>query len=232
MSFQAPMSGHDERDKVSYAVTDYASVEELSSLLRGYDVVLSFVAPYLDQSEAVLAQKHLIDASIRAGVTRFAPSEWVSYVNTDFASVSANEGCSARFDHLSWYSFKAETRQYLEDINKDSKVLEYCLFQPGLFANYLTQPYRSATHVTSIETPWDFQNRRMIMCDGGEDQIITLTNVRDLANVVALAIDYKGYWPVVGGMKGSDLSMKQLISLGEELRGGTSSCFATDRHMC
>jgi hypothetical protein len=53
-------------------------VEELSTIILGYDVVLSFVAPFLDQSEAVLAQKHLVNASIKAGVKRFAPSEWIS----------------------------------------------------------------------------------------------------------------------------------------------------------
>jgi nucleoside-diphosphate-sugar epimerase len=120
---------------------------------------------------------------------------------------------------MPWYSFKAQTRQYLEEINKDPKVLEYCLFQPGLFTNYLTHPYRSTTHVADIETPFDFGNRRMIVCRGGGDHKITFTTVRDLANVVALAVEYDGEWPVVGGMKGSDLSVGQLLALGEELRG-------------
>jgi hypothetical protein len=54
------------------------------------------------------------------------------------------------------------------------------------------------------------------------DQIfITLTTIQDLANVVARAIDFKGKWPAVGGVKGTDISLKQLISIGEKVRGMT-----------
>lgn len=129
----------------------------------------------------------------------------------------------AGLEHMPWYSFKAETRQYLQHVNKDSKVLEYCLFQPGLFTNYLTHPYKSATHVKSMETPFDFGRRRMIVCDSGEVPNITFTTVRDLANVVAQAIDYAGEWPVDGGIKGSVLSLEQLVALGEMIRGQLSN---------
>lgn len=57
------------------------------------------------------------------------------------------------------------------------------------------------------------------MLDGGEDDRITLTTVQDLANIVARAIDYEGKWPVVGGIKGTELSIGQLLALGEKVRG-------------
>jgi len=120
------------------------------------------------------------------------------------------------------YLYKAATRAYLEEINKDAKVLEYCLFQPGLFTNYLTAPYKSASHLTAFETPFDFAKRRMLIVDGGEDKMITFTTVQDLAAVVARAIDHKGEWPVVGGMAGKTMSVGDLIALGERIRG--SSC--------
>lgn len=60
---------------------NYKDVDELTSRLQGVDVVLSFIAPH-DLQEGVSFQKNLIDASIRAGVKRFAPSEWVTYVAT------------------------------------------------------------------------------------------------------------------------------------------------------
>jgi hypothetical protein len=37
--------------------------------------------------------------------------------------------------------------------------------------------------------------------------------------VVARAIDFEGKWPVVGGVKGTDISLEQLISVGEKVRG-------------
>ena len=68
----------DANSGVTWAKTDYLDVKELTRLLAGTHTVLSFVAPYLDQEEAFNAQKNLIDASIQAGVKRFAPSEWAS----------------------------------------------------------------------------------------------------------------------------------------------------------
>jgi saccharopine dehydrogenase-like NADP-dependent oxidoreductase len=70
---------------ISYQKTDYSSVEELKEILQGVEVVLSFIAPYMDQEEAFNAQKNLIDASVKADVKRFAPSEWASYVYTSLS---------------------------------------------------------------------------------------------------------------------------------------------------
>lgn len=39
--------------------------------------------------------------------------------------------------------------------------------------------------------------------------------------MVARAIDFKSKWPVVGGVKGTDISLKQIISVGEKVRGMT-----------
>jgi len=56
--------------------TDYGDKEQLTSILNGVHTVLSFITPPLDPGSA--AQKLLIDASITAGVKRFAPSEWAT----------------------------------------------------------------------------------------------------------------------------------------------------------
>jgi hypothetical protein len=65
----------------------------------------------------------------------------------------------------------------------------------------------------------DFNKRRALTLDGGDDDRITLTTVQDLANVVALAVEYEGEWPVVGGMKGTEISIGELLALGEKVRG-------------
>jgi hypothetical protein len=64
---------------VSYAKTDYSSVTELTTLLIDAHTVLSFISVHKDQDAAFTVQKNLIDASVAAGVKRFAPSEWASY---------------------------------------------------------------------------------------------------------------------------------------------------------
>ena len=142
---------------------------------------------------------------------------------------------------MPWYAGKGEIRDYLTEVNKHEKVmrehphpvlprstislttrhqvLEYCLFQPGLFTNYFTYPYESAKHFRPFETQIDFNNRRAIIVDGGVDDRITLTTAQDFANVVALAVDYEGEWPVVGGIKGTDITIGQLLAVGEKIRG-------------
>jgi hypothetical protein len=120
---------------------------------------------------------------------------------------------------LPWYSYKSTTRDYLASLNAEKKVLEYCLFQPGLFTNYLVAPYKSAKHLTMFSTPYDFNLRRMLVVDGGEGNMITLTAVQDLAKVVVKAVEYDGVWPVDGGMVGSKVSIGELVGLGERVRG-------------
>ena len=74
-----------------------------------------------------------------------------------------------------------------------------------------------------MEIPIDFNKRRALVLDGSDDDRITLTTVQDLANVVARAIDFEGEWPVVSGIRGADMSIGQLIALGEKIRGACGS---------
>ncbi|KAF7591407.1 hypothetical protein BBP40_001568 [Aspergillus hancockii] len=199
--FRKDVPSEETTKGIARVKVDYEDLKQLTQTLQGVHTVLSFVSTQDDPAST--AQKNLIDAAVRAGVKRFAPSEWGS----------------SGLENLSWYAYKAETRRYLEELNKDTKVLEYTLFQPGLFVNYLTHPYTSSRHLHSFEIPIDLANRRAIVVDGGDDSHITLTTVQDLANVVARAVDFEGEWPVVGGIRGTDVSIGQLIALGEKLRG-------------
>lgn len=136
---------------------------------------------------------------------------------------------------MNWYAGKGVIQEYLKKVNKDKKVgrsgsvpytqpnllqvLEYTLFQPSLFVNYFTHPHKSANHVSTFAAQIDFENRRAILPEGYENTKITLTAVDDLKNIVVKAIEYEGEWPVVGGIKGNELSLAQLIHLGEDIRG-------------
>lgn len=99
------------------------------------------------------------------------------------------------------------------------QVLEYCLFLPGVFMNYLTSPYRSAKHVDVYELLFNFDKRRALVPEGGEDVVMSLTTVQDFAKVVALAVEYEGEWPVDGGITGKRITSRELIALGEKIRG-------------
>lgn len=188
---------------VSYIRTSYEDFNQLARALHGVHTVLSFLVTQDDPVS--MAQKNLIDAAVQAGVKRFAPSEWAY----------------SDLKRVSWYAYKGEIRRYLEELNNDQKVLEYTLFQPGTFVNYFTHPHQSAKHLHTMELFFNFEKRKALLVDGGDNDRISLITVRDLANVVVQAIEFEGEWPVVGGIRGTDISVKEFIALGEKIRGGT-----------
>tara|TARA_R110002003_G_scaffold502_6_gene20094 strand:- start:11558 stop:12130 length:573 start_codon:yes stop_codon:yes gene_type:complete len=99
-----------------------------------------------------------------------------------------------------------------------------------LFLNYLTRPYKSAKYVKPLDTPFDFANRRALLRRGGDDDYITFTTAQDLANVVAKAVEFEGEWPVEGGITGTKLSVRELIALGEDIRGMFEHVLCSEYH--
>lgn len=59
---------------VTWAKVDYGDRINLTKVLTGIHTVLCFSGAHLDPGS--VAQKALIDASIEAGVKRYAPNEW------------------------------------------------------------------------------------------------------------------------------------------------------------
>ncbi|KAK0713355.1 hypothetical protein B0T26DRAFT_742101 [Lasiosphaeria miniovina] len=204
LSRQEPGPG-DTIEGTSWATVDFTNKDSIVPALKGVHTVLNFVPVYRDSDNA--AQRTLIDAVVEAGVGRFAPSEWATLTT----------------DTLPWYGPKVAIREYLAELNKDGKVLEYCLFSCGVFTNYLGAPYPSTTHVHTSNLQFDLARRRAILVDGGEGGQMSFTTVSDFANVVARAVKYEGEWPVVGGIRGDTVTAAQLVTMAEEIRGGQQS---------
>ncbi|KAF2438273.1 NAD(P)-binding protein, partial [Karstenula rhodostoma CBS 690.94] len=188
---------------VTLVTVNYDDAEQLVHALQGVHTILSFISEGEDPQSPM--QRKLIDAAVRAGVQRFAPSEWGP----------------SKLDHLDWYAYKGATREYLKEINKDKKILEYTLFQPGFFLNYLTYPHASTKHLHLMDTPFNLNDRRFITLRGADESRVNWITVQDVAQMVAKAIDYEGEWPIDGGIKGTEISMGNLVLLGEKIRGGT-----------
>ncbi|KAK3052368.1 hypothetical protein LTR09_006578 [Extremus antarcticus] len=120
---------------------------------------------------------------------------------------------------MSWWEGKERIREYLREVNKDSPVIEYSLFQPGLFLDYLAFPHKTSKYVDPLQTVFDFQNKRGIIARGHEHAIMTLTTVSDLAAIVTRAIEYEGRWPTSGGIQGNRLTFSQIYEIGARVRG-------------
>ncbi|KAL2063870.1 hypothetical protein VTL71DRAFT_4364 [Oculimacula yallundae] len=192
----------DPRPGVKWAQTDYTSASSLTTLFKeaSIEVVLSFGAAHEDVGSVI--QKTIIDACVAAGVRRFAPNEW----------------STSKFEEIPWYAEKGTIRSYLAEINKNATVLEYTLFQPGFISDYIAPPNTSSTHIRPLEIALDLPNRRAIVLEG-IDPRITLTSVKDVAEIVARAVDYEGKWPVVGGIRGQTVRTSEFIKIGEKVRG-------------
>ena len=88
--------------------------------------------------------------------------------------------------------------------------------------NYLAFPHKTSKYLSPLGTVFDFQNSRAITVNGHEDTVITLTTVTDFANMIAMAVEYERSWPEVGGIEGNKVTVKQIIEIGEIVRGGRS----------
>ncbi|KAK6497308.1 hypothetical protein TWF506_004781 [Arthrobotrys conoides] len=187
--------------EIFWRTVDYSNKDDLTKALEGTHTLLSFIQILSDPDQA--SQKNLIDAAIAAGIKRFAPSEYGSKGTVN----------------MPWWYGKEKVREYLEEVNSKEQVLEYTLFQPGLFLDYLAFPHKTSKHVEPLQTVFDFQNRRAIVVNGHDDAIMTFTTVKDLSNIVAKAIDYEGEWPKAGGIMGNRVKVSELLDIGQRVRG-------------
>ncbi|KEF57113.1 uncharacterized protein A1O9_07303 [Exophiala aquamarina CBS 119918] len=114
---------------------------------------------------------------------------------------------------------KEKIREYLQKVNEKENVIEYTLFQPGIFLDYLAFPHKTSKYIDPLQTFFDIQNKRAIVVAGHEDAIMTLTTAADLAAIVARAVDYEGKWPIYGGIRGNRCTFSQIIEIGGRVRG-------------
>lgn len=93
-----------------------------------------------------------------------------------------------------------------------------------MLTNYLAHPQKTTDHLDIWGIYVDMQNRRAILlADSRTAGSITLTTVADVAHIVAQAVEYESPWPEEGGIRGDEVSMAELVALGEKIRGGPFS---------
>lgn len=212
---------------VSIVQVDYNDKTSLIQHLQGVHTVLSFIVTMADPHN--IAQKTLIDACIEAKVRRFAPSEWatrshcgiLSYAGkdevSDYLNLINQEKSVCFLPSLPFISLRLCV-QNPQLMNLATQVLEYTLFQPGLFLNYFSYPHASTKHMHIFQMPIDIAQCRAIMQKDTRAQI-SLTTVQDLAQVVVEAIRWEEKWPKVSGMRGTQISILDFVALCSKIRG-------------
>lgn len=189
---------------VTYEQVDYTDRAKLIELLRGTDVCLSFIIPHFDTDN--IGQKNLIHACIEVGVRRFAPSEW---------GMKSDSGIDS-------YASKDTVAEYLRTLDEQGKLggLEYCLFQPSIFADYFAHPYPMATDLITWPFFIDMDNRRAIVLEEAGHIPIVLTSVHDDAQILNKALSDPRPWPKLGGIRGCRTTLAELLEVGKKIRGG------------
>lgn len=90
---------------------------------------------------------------------------------------------------------------------------------------YYTWPHVFYNYIKPLQIPIDFGARRAILVEDQQArERITFTSVDDVVHIVIKALEYKGRWPVVGGIRGNKAtSTAKLVALGERIRGELST---------
>lgn len=85
--------------------------------------------------------------------------------------------------------------------------------------NYLAHPHKTSKYLSTIPVQFDFGKKHAIVVKGSLDGYMTFTTVADIANVVAHAVDYEGEWPAIGGIRGSRVTIGEMLKIGERILG-------------
>ncbi|KAI8317226.1 hypothetical protein K4K59_009980 [Colletotrichum sp. SAR11_240] len=143
---------------VNFAKVDYSSVDDLAVALRGQDAVVSTVS-----KGGLLTQKTVIDASIKAGVKRYIPSDWGTFTTDPKAQRELVPVLGPMLDVQRYLAEKARTGE-----------IEHTIFSVGAFLDFLT----------TVPVAFDYANKTVELWDGGRHRLST-TSVSSIGKAVA-----------------------------------------------
>ncbi|KAJ3950806.1 hypothetical protein N0V92_012799 [Colletotrichum tropicale] len=146
---------------VKFATVDYSSVDDLAAALRGQDAVVSTVS-----KGGLLTQNTVIDASIKAGVKRYIPSDWGTFTTDP----------KAQRELVPVLGPMLEVQRYLAEKARTGEI-EHTIFSVGAFLDFLT----------TVPVAFDYANKTVELWDGGRHRLST-TSVSSIGKAVAGAL--------------------------------------------
>ncbi|KAF8586870.1 NAD-P-binding protein, partial [Ramaria rubella] len=173
--------------------TDHAS---LVAALHGVHTVISAI--WALDSTLATSQIALLNASVEAGVRRFAPSEWA-------VAAMPSEPIAA-------YRPKTEVTDAVA-----KSGLEWTIYENGMFMNYFATGTKGIGYLNPFKFAVDVENGTARV-PGTGDQKVIYTRAEDIGAFVAASLDLKT-WPRRSRMVGEAISHNKVISIAEKLRG-------------
>ena len=184
---------------------NYSNATDLRYKLAGVDTVISTI-----NGDAQLA---LIDAAVAAHVRRFVPSE--------FEGSPTARPMSDVFDYC--------RRAALSRLNQyEPQGMKFTVFTCGVFYERFAPGGMRASQIglRSViggegEYIMDIRNGKAMIPyynPAGQHVCVCMTSARDVARFVVAALDLSS-WPRELRMRGDRMTVSQLVSIGETLRG-------------
>ncbi|KAI8818012.1 NAD-P-binding protein [Fimicolochytrium jonesii] len=182
------------RPNLTVRAVDYASPISIQQALQGVDTLISTLIGE-NFKEVQLA---LISGCKAAGVRRFAPSEWA--------------GDTEKNRIIDLYRPKNEIIEALDN----TEGLEWTLFTPGIFMNYLATPH-TTSHLPPLKFLIDAENNTALIPGTGTEPII-YTTAQDVGRFVAATLSLP-HWPRKSAMAGSVTTFNEIIDALEKVKG-------------
>ncbi|KAJ9149910.1 NAD(P)-binding domain protein [Pleurostoma richardsiae] len=194
----SPLSGKEYSPLIQ---ADYTSEDHLVGTLSEYNINTVICAMALDFESAADAQVNLIRAADRApSVKRFIPSEF----NVDY---------DLGDDVLPYPEKKYHTvgRRELEKTS-----LEFTYIYNGMFMDYYAMP-NVETNLRPLYNVVDASNG-VAAIPGDGNTLVALSFTRDVARYTSFLLELE-QWPAVATIVGSQITLRQLVSLVEKSLG-------------
>ncbi len=190
-SAKAPISG------AEVIAVDYTDPTSLDHALVGVHTVIVCLFDH-DPASFIASQTALLDAAVRSGAKRFAPSEFVIR--------------SLANDPIAIYAPKDVVA---EAVKKSG--LEYTFFENGVFLNYLGTGTPGLGYMRPLHFIVNLEEWSAKLPEDGKAKIV-FTHGEDVGAFVAASLDLQK-WPEVSRMAGDVKSYKEIVELLETVTG-------------
>ncbi|KAF2740278.1 NAD(P)-binding protein [Polyplosphaeria fusca] len=201
-----------EQEGVEVRKVDYADENSLVEALKGVHTVLSVLLA--KDGTWASTQISLLNASLRAGVSRFAPAEW---------------GCGTRASaRIEMLAPTVEVMNACREAKEQNPGFEYAGFHLGLFMNYLGYGARKGEEeaLNGLNDSWVFvwdvkgMKAAIPLTKEGKVPKVSMMEIGDAGKfAVAACLLPKGQWQEDFSMVGDTVALDEVVKIVEQVRG-------------
>ncbi|EKM60030.1 uncharacterized protein PHACADRAFT_250888 [Phanerochaete carnosa HHB-10118-sp] len=192
-------ASHPVLDKLGVPIVT-VSYDDPAALVKALDGVHTVISTIAGAGADAFtdAQLALLDAAVKAGVTRFAPSEF---------AVRSTANHPIEVYRAKW--------PVTEAVKKSG--LEYTIYEVGMFMNYLAAGTPGLGHLGPFAFIFDVEHRKATIPGDGSAYFVQ-TRAEDIGKFVAASLDLEK-WPEFSQIRGDRRKLSEIVQLAEQVRG-------------